>query len=197
MQDEVLHQHMEGTIEVARYIQGQLPKVREVANMLINALKNGNKMLICGNGGSAVESQHFAAELVGHYRTDHTPLPAMALTPDGGILTAIANDYDFNTVFSRQVAAFGKPGDVLVGFSTSGNSANVLAALQKAREIGVITLGFAGHNGGKMTDLCDYEIFFPFKDTARIQEGHLMLLHLLSEYIDEAFVEESGDGHGY
>jgi D-sedoheptulose 7-phosphate isomerase len=189
MQDETLRKQLDETIQVTQYLQTQLPKIREVATMLIEALRAGHRILAVGNGGSALDAQHLASELVGHYRTDHTPLPAFALTSDGGILTAIANDYDFESVFARQVAAQGTKGDVLVAFSTSGKSRNVLKALDKAGERGLVRLGLAGHDGGQMQGRCEYDLFIPFTDTARIQEAHLMFIHLLSEYIDEAFAE--------
>jgi len=189
MQDETLRKQLDETIQVTQYLQTQLPKIREVATMLIEALRAGHRILSVGNGGSGLDAQHLASELVGHYRTDHKPLPAFALTSDGGILTAIANDYDFESVFSRQVEALGTAGDVLVAFSTSGKSRNVLKALDTAGQRGLVRLGLAGHDGGQMQGRCDYDLFIPFTDTARIQEAHLMFIHLLSEYIDEAFAE--------
>ena len=176
--------------EVIKIIGTKLPRVREVAQILIDALRSGHRLFLIGNGGSALDAQHFATELVGHYRTNHRPLPAFAFTADGGTLTALANDFDFNQVFARQVYAHGSPNDVLIGFSTSGNSRNVLAALDAAQEVGMIRLGLAGNDGGAMRDHCDYDLFIPTKDTARIQEAHLIFIHLLSEYLDRAFPEK-------
>jgi D-sedoheptulose 7-phosphate isomerase len=189
MRDDVLHKQMEETIDVARWVQGNLALVRSVAAMLIEKLGANHLVLLAGNGGSALDAQHLASELVGHFRGDRRSLPAVALTSDGGLLTAIANDYDFTSLFSRQIEGLGKPGDVFIGFSTSGRSPNVLAALDTARKQGLVTVGFAGRGGGEMKGRCDYELFLPHESTARVQEGHLMLLHLICEHIEEAFVE--------
>jgi D-sedoheptulose 7-phosphate isomerase len=183
----MLHQQLTDAIDVLREVQAQLPDVRLVADMLIEALRAGKRLYLIGNGGSALDAQHFAAELVGHFRTNHRPLPAFALTADGGILTSLANDFDFNHVFVRQLEAYGMPGDVLIVFSTSGNSQNALEAINSARSIGMSTLVFAGNEGGKMRGRSDYSLFISSKDTARIQEAHLVYIHLLSELIDAAF----------
>ena len=185
--DDMLHQQLTDAIDVLREVQAQLPDVRLVADMLIEALRAGKRLYLIGNGGSALDAQHFAAELVGHFRTNHRPLPAFALTADGGILTSLANDFDFNHVFVRQLEAYGVPGDVLIVFSTSGNSQNALEAINSARSIGMSTLVFAGNEGGKMRGRSDYSLFISSKDTARIQEAHLVYIHLLSELIDAAF----------
>lgn len=187
IQDDVLRGQLDDAVDLIGSLKETLPRVREVAAMLIAALRAGHRLYMIGNGGSALEAQHFAAELVGHYRTDHLPLAAISLTADGGNLTAIANDYDFGNVFSRQIEAFGAPGDVLVVFSTSGNSRNLLAALETAHRIGMTRLALAGNGGGQMRDRCEYDLFIPATDTARIQEAHLVFVHLLSEYLDRAF----------
>lgn len=189
LEDGELTLQIEEISESIQYLQASLPRVREIAAMLIDVLRRGRRLYMIGNGGSALQAQHFAAELVGHYRTDHKPLPACALSADGGILTSIANDYDFTNVFSRQLQAYAASGDVLVVFSTSGNSANLLKALETAGEIGMVRLGLAGNSGGAMRDLCEYNLFMPARDTARIQEAHLMLVHLLSEFLDRAFAQ--------
>ncbi|WP_120945032.1 D-sedoheptulose 7-phosphate isomerase [Helicobacter labacensis] len=156
--------------------------------LLIEALKGGNKILICGNGGSAADAQHFAAELTGRYKAQRQGLAAIALSTDTSALTAIANDYSYSAVFARQVEALGRKGDYLVGISTSGNSDNVLLALQKAQELGLGTVGLSGNQGGKMRALCDCHLIVPSNDTPRIQEMHILLIHLLCDRIEQAFL---------
>jgi len=150
-------------------------------------LKKGRKILICGNGGSAADAQHIAAELTGRYKIERKGLPAIALTTDTSALTAIGNDYGYEHVFSRQVEALARKGDLLIGISTSGNSRNVIYALQKAKEIGCRTIGFSGKGGGKMNDVCDLNIIVPSDDTARIQEMHIMIGHILCQLIDNEY----------
>ncbi|WP_104757974.1 D-sedoheptulose 7-phosphate isomerase [Helicobacter salomonis] len=161
--------------------------IEKAALLLVETLERGNKILICGNGGSAADAQHFAAELTGRYKRERVGLPAIALSTDTSALTAIANDYGYSKVFARQVEALGKPGDYLVGISTSGNSENVLLALQRGKELGLGTLGLSGHQGGKMRALCDCLLVVPSTDTPRIQEMHILLIHLLCDAIEKAF----------
>lgn len=149
-----------------------------------HSLKNGGKILFCGNGGSAADSQHLATELVVRYRRNRRAMAALALTTDTSALTASANDFSFDGVFARQVEALGRPGDVLIGISTSGDSANVLAALHMAKEIGVIPAGLSGGSGGAMKGLADPLIIVPSQVTARIQEMHILLGHALCEYLE-------------
>lgn len=193
MNDASLQAQLDETVHVAQHLQREIGQVRRVADDLIDILRSGHRLLLCGNGGSALDAQHFAAELVGHYRVDRAPLPAIALTPDTAVVTSIANDYAYDAIFTRQVEALGTAGDALVGISTSGNSKNVLAALASARRIGMLTIGLSGDGGGGMRGMCDHELFLPFTDTARVQEGHLMVIHLLAECIDDAFAP-SGTG---
>ncbi|MFC3847773.1 D-sedoheptulose 7-phosphate isomerase [Helicobacter baculiformis] len=162
-------------------------EIEGAALLLIEALKEGNKVLICGNGGSAADAQHFAAELTGRYKRERAGLPAIALSTDTSALTAIANDYGYPRVFARQVEALGRQGDYLVGISTSGNSENVLLALQRGKELGLSTLGLSGHQGGKMRALCDCHLVVPSTDTPRIQEMHILIIHLLCDAIERAF----------
>ena len=150
-------------------------------------LEAGHKILISGNGGSAADAQHIAAELTGRYKIERKGLPAIALTTDTSALTAIGNDYGYEHVFSRQVEALAQKGDLLIGISTSGNSRNVIYALQKAKEIGCRTVGFSGKGGGKMNDVCDLNIIIPSDDTARIQEMHIMIGHILCQLIDNEY----------
>lgn len=145
----------------------------------------GRTVFFCGNGGSAADAQHLAAEFVGRFVRERDGLPAIALTTDTSILTAVGNDYGFDTVFSRQVKALARPGDLVVGLSTSGNSANVLAAFAAAQKAGATTIAFTGRSGGKMKEIADCTIAVPADVTARIQEMHIMIGHILCEWIDE------------
>lgn len=163
-----------------------------VAEVTTAALRAGRKLLLCGNGGSAADAQHWAAELVGRFLHDRPPLPAIALTTDSSALTCIGNDYGFDHVFSRQVAALGQGGDVLFALSTSGNSVNVLAALEAARARRMVCVGFTGAREGRMDALCDHLLRVPSTETARIQEGHEALGHALCAAIEAALFPSPG-----
>jgi len=152
-------------------------------------LRAGGKILWCGNGGSAADSQHLAAEIVGRFRRERRGLPSMALTTDTSILTAVANDYGYDAVFSRQVEALGNPGDLLVGLSTSGNSRNVVAALEVARSQGMLTVAFTGAGGGKMGTIADQFFAVASSDTARIQEAQILAGHMLCDWIEIDWLE--------
>jgi D-sedoheptulose 7-phosphate isomerase len=155
------------------------------------ALAAGRKMLVCGNGGSAADAQHIAAELVGRYQKERRGLPAIALTTDTSILTSIGNDYGFEAVFARQVEALAGPGDVLIGISTSGNSPNVEKAILRARELGgIVTAAFLGRDGGRIKPLVDYAIVVPATETARIQECHITFGHILCELVEARLVDQ-------
>lgn len=160
--------------------------ITRAAEMVTAALRQGRKLLLCGNGGSAADAQHWAGELVSRFNYDRPGLPAIALTTDTSILTAIGNDYGFDRVFSRQVEALGQPGDVLFALSTSGRSRNILAALQAARERGLGTVGFTGAYGGDMPQFCDLLIRVPSDSTPRIQEGHEVLGHAICALVEAA-----------
>ena len=164
----------------------QSAAIEEAAGAMIAALAAGNKIMFCGNGGSAADSQHLAAELMGRYLRDRAPLPALALTVDTSALTAISNDYGYDEVFARQLRGVGRRGDVLVGLSTSGNSANVIAAIEAARAMGVIAIGMTGTNSGRMDDLCDILIKVPATRTNRIQEMHIAVGHMLCGFVEDA-----------
>ncbi len=158
---------------------------------LCRCLEQGGKILACGNGGSAAEAQHFTAELVGRFKIANRPAwPALALTSDTVLLTAWANDVSYEQVFARQVEAFGRPGDVLVGISTSGQSRNVIEALHAAKQAGLRSIAILGKDGGEMASLADIRIIVPSKDTARIQEVHLFVFHLLCELMEHRLVKE-------
>lgn len=159
-------------------------KLEQAAEWCIEALDRGHKVLACGNGGSASQAQHFVGELMGRYKGNRPALPAIALTADSTVLTCIGNDYRYDEVFSRQVEALGRPGDVLVAFSTSGNSPNVLTALKAARSSQLKSIAFLGSEGGAASALADCSLIVPHQDTARIQEGHLFLMHVLMEYVE-------------
>lgn len=164
---------------------GKIPEqIESIAKKIRATLKNGNKILFCGNGGSAADSQHLAAEFVGRFQKERGGLPAIALTVDTSILTAVGNDYGFEKVFERQVDALGNKGDVLIAFSTSGNSNNVLRAIALAKQKGIFTVGFTANNGGQMDKDCDINVNVPTKVTARAQEMHILLGHILCELVD-------------
>lgn len=171
-------------VEASEILKGQIAKVGEI---LCECLNRGGTIFICGNGGSAADSQHFATELSGRYKKERKALAAIALTTDTSALTAIGNDYGFEFVFSRQLEALANPKDVLIGISTSGKSPNVLEAFKKARALNVFCIGFSGKGGGVMNELCDYNLVVPSADTARIQEIHILLIHSLCELIDQAY----------
>ena len=152
--------------------------------LMAKRLEMGYKILICGNGGSAADSQHFAAEIVGRFEKNRKAFPAIALTTDTSALTAIGNDYGFDNVFSRQVEALGQKGDILIGISTSGNSKNIIKAVEKAKEMNLFTVGFLGKDGGKLKDIVDKAFIVKHNNTARIQEVHLTLEHTLCKIIE-------------
>ena len=161
-----------------------LQKIEQAAQMLANTFRNGGKALFCGNGGSAADAQHIAAELSGRFYTDRAPLYAEALHVNSSYVTAVANDYGYDAVFARMVQAAGRPGDVLVALSTSGNSPNILKAIETAKEKGMLIIGFTGESGGKMATLCDVLLNVPSADTPRIQEAHILLGHILCQHVE-------------
>ena len=172
-------------IALAKQIQTELAgQITACAQQLTDCLRSGGKILICGNGGSAADAQHFAAELVGRFEVERRGLTAIALTTDSSCLTAIGNDYGFTRIFSRQVEALASEKDLLIGISTSGNSENVLLALKKAKEIGCGTVGLTGRDGGRIAADVDCSLVVPAQRTARIQEMHLLIIHILCELID-------------
>jgi len=164
---------------------------RAIATAAITALRAGRKILLAGNGGSAADAQHIAAEIIGRYKRERGAWPAVALTTDTSALTAIANDYGFDQVFARQVEGLGQPGDVFIGITTSGRSPNVLAALKVARERGLVTVGMTGSKGGSMGALCDHLLIAPGDETALIQQIHLMAAHAICDEIEAALAAPS------
>ena len=159
--------------------------IQKIVIESIAAFRGDKKMLLCGNGGSASDAQHIAAELSGRFYTDRAPLYAEALHVNSSYMTAVANDYGYEATYARMVEAAGREGDVLIGISTSGNSPNVVKAMQKAKEIGMLTVGFTGENGGKMKAICDIMICVPSSDTPRIQEAHILIGHIICQLIEE------------
>jgi D-sedoheptulose 7-phosphate isomerase len=163
--------------------QNIINATEKVGIIVAECFRKGNKLLIFGNGGSSTDAMHFAEELTGKFRKDRQPLPAISLT-DPSHITCVANDYGFEEVFARGVEALGKTGDIAIGISTSGNSENVIRALDKAKELGMITVALIGMDGGKLKNICDYEILVPGKTTDRIQELHITVLHVIIETIE-------------
>ncbi len=159
--------------------------IQEAVQYCIDCFRNKGKVLLCGNGGSAADAQHIAAELSGRFNLDREPLFAEALHVNSSFLTAVANDYDYDEVFKRMVKAAGRNGDVLIGISTSGNSANVVKAIRQAAELGMITIGLTGKNGGKLNEVCDICIRVPSTDTARVQESHILIGHIICDIVEK------------
>ncbi len=177
-------------IEVFQSLLSLQASLEEAAAMVLKALLSGNKLMLCGNGGSASDSAHIATEFTCRFCDDRRPYPAMAFTIDGGLMTAIGNDYHFDDVFKRQVAAFGKKGDVLIGITTSGNSRNVLEALKEAQARGINTIALLGKSGGVTKGIADVEMIVPGKATARIQEAQKFLLHVMCEIVEKQLPKE-------
>jgi D-sedoheptulose 7-phosphate isomerase len=159
--------------------------IEQVTNIIATAFANGNKVLFCGNGGSAADAQHLAAEFSGRFYSDRDPLPSEALHCNSSYMTAVANDYGYDVVYSRIIKGMGKPGDVLVGLSTSGNSVNIIKAMEVAKKIGMINVVLTGETGGKMKPLADHVINVPSTDTPRIQESHITIGHIICQLVEE------------
>ena len=179
-----LHDAIEAATESLRALSSLEPQMAQAADMIDQCLRVGNKLLICGNGGSAADASHFATELVVRFAKDRFALSAICLTSDSGILTAAGNDYGFDEIFARQVAAFGLPGDVLICLTTSGKSRNVIRALEEAKARKLRTIAFLGRDGGSTIGIADIDVLVRSDSTARVQEAHQLLLHVLCEIID-------------
>ena len=186
---------MKNQIKESIEVKNKILQSKEILNELsliiakINdCFQQGNKVLIAGNGGSAADAQHFAGEIVGRYKRERKGYPAIALTTDISIITSIANDYSFDIIFSRQIEALAKKGDIFFGISTSGNSKNIIEAVKKAKELGLTTVCLLGKEGGKLKDLADFSIIVPSEDTPRIQECHIMLIHIICEETEKLFI---------
>lgn len=195
MSIERIQQHFTDSVETKLAARDALPEyIAAAADVMFDALSNGNKILACGNGGSAADCQHFAAELVGRFERERPELPAIALTTDSSILTAIGNDYNFDAIFSKQVRALGHEGDVLLAITTSGNSGNVLAAIEAAHDRGMHVIALTGKGGGKVNAALgelDVHICVPADRTARIQEVHLLTIHCLCDLVDAMLFGEA------
>ncbi len=178
--------------KVIEELRQQQPTLEALARKMTEAVLDGKKVLWCGNGGSAADAQHLAAEFVGRFRRERKPLASVALTTDTSVLTSIGNDYGYDQVFSRQVLALAEPGDIVVGISTSGNSANVVEALQAAKDCGAFTVAMTGAGGGKMAGMADASLCVPTKDTARVQEGHILCGHMLCDWVELAWCQQAG-----
>ena len=160
------------------------PLISDVGIAMQNAIKKGGKILLMGNGGSAADSQHIAAEIVGRFKKERKGMAAIALTTDTSIITSVGNDYGYDYIFARQIEALCRPEDLVIGITTSGNSANVVSAMQAAKEIGAVTIGLTGGTGGKLTAICDYNLIMPSNVTARVQEAHIFVGHCLCEILE-------------
>lgn len=170
--------------------EGLLQSIARSVELITDAFRAGNKVLFCGNGGSAADAQHLAAEFSGRFYIDRDALPAEALHVNTSYLTAVANDYSYEVVYSRLVKGLGQPGDVLIGLSTSGNSGNIIKAMEVAKEKGMINIGFTGSTGGKMKPLCDLLFNVPSTDTPRIQESHILIGHIICQLVEEKYFSQ-------
>src|SRR4051812_1879623 len=186
MTADLVRSRIEAAIEVYSRLADSADAVAAAASSVVDSYRGGGKLIVFGNGGSAADAQHIAAEFVGRFQLERDPLPALALSVNTSALTAIANDYGYEDVFARQLRGLGAPGDVALGISTSGRSANVNGALSAARAMGMATIGLTGGGGGDMPSLCDHCIVVPADDTPRIQEGHILVAHVLCELVESA-----------
>jgi D-sedoheptulose 7-phosphate isomerase len=184
--DEIIS-YIQESIQLKKKMLTDHAMIVGIASMkdhIIKTYTNGDKILIAGNGGSAADAEHFAAELEGRYRLERKALPAMALTTNTSTLTAIANDYGYDKVFSRQLEAYARKGDIFIGISTSGNSENIIEAMKYSKDNGIKTIGLLGRDGGKLRDLCDISIVVPSDNTPRIQESHIFIIHTVCELVE-------------
>jgi len=190
---EVVIRELEESANIKTMMAQNLPEIiAEAAQIVLNAYKAGGKVLLIGNGGSAADAQHIAAELVGRFKLERKGLPAIALTTNTSTLTALANDYAYDTVFSRQLEALANDKDVLIAITTSGTSPNILKAIEMAHSKGVIVIGLTGENGGKLKDMADLTIVVPSDNTARIQEAHITIGHIICHLVEKDLFNESG-----
>jgi phosphoheptose isomerase len=180
----ILNRTINDSVRTLKSLKDVEPQLSRAADLIDQSLRAGNKLLVCGNGGSAADASHFATELVVRFANDRRPLPAICLASDSGILTAAANDYGFDEIFARQVAAFAQPGDVLICLTTSGKSKNLIRALEEAKARKLKTIAFLGRDGGSTIGIADLDLLVTSDSTARVQEAHQLLLHLLCEIIE-------------
>lgn len=184
MQDHIVKIFKESGRVKENFLNENLGKLSDVIEAITAALKSGNKILIFGNGGSAADAQHIAAEFVNRFTIERPPLPAIALTTDTSIITSIGNDYDFTEIFSKQIRAIGQAGDIAWGISTSGNSPNVVKGMETAKKMGLITVAFTGNDGGAIAKMADFSIHVSASHTARVQETHITASHVICELVD-------------
>lgn len=187
MEEESIRKIFDESIDVISESKNLTTEIKKVSGVIINAFSNGNKIITFGNGGSAADAQHLAAEFVGRYKIERKSLPAIALTTDTSILTAIGNDYDFDNVFERQCESIVNKNDIVIAISTSGNSKNVIKGVEKSKEKGAVIILLSGESGGGLKDRSDFKLLVPSKDTPKIQEVHRIILHIICEIIDEKF----------
>lgn len=187
MKDQIQNIFAESISVKQLTLAANVTQIETVVRLMVKALCDGRTLFFCGNGGSAADSQHIAAEFIGRFQKERRALPAIALTTDTSILTALANDYSYDKVFSRQIEGLGREGDVLVGISTSGNSANVVAALRQAKTLGLVTVGLTGGDGGSISSMVDVHLNVPSKITARVQESHICIAHCLCDLVEQSF----------
>lgn len=183
--ERLIRKRLLESAKMKRELLDEIEIINKIAKVIIETYRKDKKVILFGNGGSAADAQHIAAEFTGRYYLDREPLPALALTVNTSSLTAIGNDYSFNEVFSKQLEAFGEMGDVAIGISTSGNSENVLQAIKVAKGKGLIAIGFTGRDGGRLKDIVDYCLLVPSDDTPRIQEGHITVGHIICEIVEQ------------
>lgn len=181
---EIISEHL---VMIKMIQQTCLTDLQRFADLCSAGLKRGNRLYFMGNGGSAADCQHLAAEFVGRFQNLRKGLPAVALTTDTSVLTALGNDYGFDAIFTRQIEALVNPGDIVIGISTSGNSGNILQAIQQAHEMGAVTIGLSGRDGGTLKTICDLCIQVPSDITSRVQEAHILIGHIICELVDEVF----------
>jgi D-sedoheptulose 7-phosphate isomerase len=193
MTDSLFSRNLTEHLAMCQHLAALDAHVDQAINACVNSLRDGGKLMLCGNGGSAADSQHLAAEFTGRFIKDRPPIAAIALSTDTSALTCIANDYSFDAIFARQVQAIGKPGDCLIAISTSGNSGNVLAAVAAAKALGITCIGLLGRDGGKLKAECDIAIVVPSQVTARIQEAHILIGHSLCGAVEQQLGLVSAD----
>ena len=183
--DDIIKRIFRESIQIKEtFLRDNLERIARVVEVITDALKKGNKILLFGNGGSAADAQHIAGEFVNRFLIERPPLPAIALTTDTSVLTSIGNDYDFAEIFSKQLRALGQEGDIAWGFSTSGGSVNVIRALETAKKMGLVTIGFTGRDGGTVGMVSDYHLNVPSNVTPRVQEVHIVVSHAICELVD-------------
>ena len=188
-----IEKHISLSIDIKKKIlddQILLDKIYSASAICLNAYNNNNKVILAGNGGSAADAQHIAAEFVSRFRFDRPGLPSLALSTDTSMITAIGNDYGYQNVFSRQLQANGKDGDVLIAISTSGNSENIIEAVDQAKSMGIFSIGFTNIDGGQLNEKCDLCINVPYHETAIVQESHIMIGHIICGYVEDVFFKD-------